>query len=263
MSAPPTSGPAPRARRAAPALLIALLAAALAGCAAGTMPAVHSEAERLSLGRQALANKQYNIAVELLKGYVQNNAGGAEVDHAIELLGEAYLKLREWTDAQAQFERVTRDFPESDSAGSAAWRLGEAMWGQSRGPDFDQENTRKALAQWQTYLRDYPGHWANALAQARVAQARTRLADQYVDHARLYLKNGILGPARMWFQRTIDEYGDTPRRADAELGLATVMAKQGHRSDALAALRAVETQYPGTATAHEAAEQRHHLEHDD
>lgn len=253
------TGATGRRRRAGALVALALL---LAGCAAGTMPAVHSEAERLALGRRALDRHEYNIAIELLKSYVTNNAGGAEVDHAIELLGEAYLRLHEWSDAQAQFDRVVRDFPESDSAGAASWHLGEAIWGQSRGPDFDQENTHKALTQWQTYLRDYPGHWANGVARVRVEKARTRLADQYVDHARLYLRNGLNEPARRWFQRTLDEYGDTPRRADAELGLATVMAKQGKRHDALAALRAVETQYPGTPTAREAAEQRRRLEHD-
>ena len=52
-----------------------------------------------------------------------------------------------------------RDYPESDSTPSAAFRLGEAWYGQARPPDFDQEFTTKALAQWRNYHDTYPDHW--------------------------------------------------------------------------------------------------------
>ena len=230
------------------------------GCAASTMPAVHSEAERLALGRRALQRREYNVAEELLKTYVANNAGGAEVDEAIELLGETYLHTKQWVDAQTQFERVLRDFPESDSSGTAAFHLGDALWGQARGPDFDQEFTQKAFDQWQSYLRGYPGHWANAIAQRDAATARARLATKLVRQGDLYLGLGAYGPAEQYYRRVVEEFGDTAQRARADLGLATIAARHGHRDSARVAFRGVEERWPGTREAREAAERRRRLE---
>ncbi len=242
------------------ALWLAIGSLLLAGCAASTLPSVHSEPERLALGRDALVHGKPAVAVELLKTYVANNPGGAEVDEATELLGEAHLKLKQWVDAQTQFERVVRDYPESDSSAAAAYHLGEALWGQARSDDFDQDFTKRALEQWESYLRGYPGHWANGIGQGHVAVARTRLANKLSDAGELYLRNGLLEPARKYFQRVLDEYADTARRANAELGIATIDAKQGHRAEAIAGFRAVEQHFPGSKIAREAAARRGRLE---
>jgi outer membrane protein assembly factor BamD len=249
-----------RMRRLLLPLALGLLAGLLAGCGASTVPAVHSETERLSQGRRALERREYNVALELLKSYVANNAGGADVDQAIELLGETHLRIKEWGEAQAQFERLLRDYPESDSAAAASFRLGEALWGQSRGPAFDQEFTQKALEQWESYLREYPEHWQNAEAGKRRQSARDRLADKLDRAGNLYLKLRRAEPARIYFQRVLDEYADTAFAPDASLGLALADALAGRRDEALAALSDVETRFAGQAVALRAARERARLE---
>jgi outer membrane protein assembly factor BamD len=249
----------PRLRR----LAFVALAGLLAGCGGSTLPAIHSEPERLVLGRRALLNHEYNVAIELLKGYVENNAGGADVDQAVELLGESYLGAKEWGEAQTQFERLLRDYPESDSAGTAAFRLGDAIWKQARGPDFDQENTLKALEQWQGYLRSYPGHWLNTEGEKRVQLARTRLADKLADTGLLYIKLGRTRPARIYMRRVLDDYPDTPPAAQAALGLALADALEGKRAEAMAELRQVQSSYPNRPEAQRAAKELVRLERHD
>jgi outer membrane protein assembly factor BamD len=241
-------------------LAFGVVAGLLAGCGASTVPAVHSEPERLAQGRRALEQREYNVALELLKSYVENNAGGAEVDQAIELLGESHLRIKEWGEAQIQFERLLRDYPESDSAGAASFRLGEALWGQSRGPAFDQEFTQKALDQWESYLREYPGHWQNAEGEKRRRLARERLADKLDRAGNLYLKLKRAEPARVYFQRVLDEYPDTGFVPNASLGLALADAQAGKRDEALAALRDLETRFAGQAVAQRAAKELARLE---
>jgi outer membrane protein assembly factor BamD len=233
-----------RARRLWPLVLIGL-AGLLAGCGASTIPAVHSEPERLTLGRRSLENREYNVAIELLKTYVANNSGGADVDQAIEMLGEANLRIKEWAEAQNQFERLLRDYPESDSAASASFHLAEALWGQSRGPAYDQEFTRKALEQYQTYLSAYPGHRLNGAAEMSIQRAYERLADKLAQAGDLYLKLERPGPARAYFRRVLDEYPTTTAVADAELGLALADAREGKRDQAMAALRELQSRYAG------------------
>src|SRR5262245_23540986 len=171
-------------------------ALALTGCGAVMLPTIRSEGDRLSVAHRMYDDGNYGTAADLLKSFIDTNAGSAQVDDAIYLLGNCYLKQREWTLASGEFERLLRDYPESDSAGSASFRLGEALIGQSRPRDFDQEFTVKAIDQWNNYLQGYPGHWLNPEAQKRIAKWRGTLAEKLIDTGNLYLKLKLHTPAR-------------------------------------------------------------------
>lgn len=242
------------------ALLLAGIAATLAGCGASTLPAIRSDADRLTVARHLHAEGDDTQAIELLKVYTASASGAADVDQAIYLLGECYLAIKEWPLAANEFERLLRDYPESDSSASASFRLGEAYFGQSRKPDFDQEFTLKALEQWLNYLRLNPGHWLNATAQGKVLEGRTRLANKLLSNGNLYLKLRHFEPARFYFRRVVDEYPETPARPRAELGLAIADAKEKKKVPAIAAFREIESRYAGQPVAHDAARERRRLE---
>src|SRR5512144_1109547 len=100
---------------------LAALGASLAGCAAVSRPSVHSEPERLELARREAKNRDWLSAIELLKTYIERNAGSAQVDEAIYLLGDCYLKTKDYPNAAVEFERLQRDYPESDSSAAASF----------------------------------------------------------------------------------------------------------------------------------------------
>ncbi|HYM81829.1 MAG TPA: outer membrane protein assembly factor BamD [Candidatus Limnocylindria bacterium] len=241
-------------------LAFAVLWLALAGCGASLLPTLSSDADRLAVARRLYDEAHYTEAAELLKTYIAANAGGAMVDEAIHLLGSTYLKQREWTLASGEFERLLRDYPESDSSGSAAFRLGEALAGQTRPRDFDQVFTVRAVEQWRSYLRGYPGHWLNAEAERRIQEARTRLAEKLVDTGTLYLKLDLPEPARAYFRKVTEEYPDTTATPYAAIGIALCDAQEGKRERAIAQLREVEARYPGQRPAEQAARERARLE---
>lgn len=241
-------------------LLVLGLLLGLTGCGAGTIPPVSSEPQRLAHARQSMDQRQYAVAIELLKTYIANNAGSREVDEAIYRLGLCYLRTREYASAQVEFERLLRDYPESDSSASAAFRLGESLWGQARPPDFDQDFTQKALDQWQSYLRSYPDHWLASEAHQRVAKARLRLATRLANVGMLYLKLQKPGPARIYFQKIADEYADTTKIADAKLGLALCLVQEHKTSEAVAALRILEQEVPSGRLHDRAVKERKRLE---
>ncbi len=232
----------------------------LAGCGASVLPAVHSEAERLTLARRLMQQHHYANAIDLLKGYIDTNAGSADIDAAIYLLGECYLRTKDWALASTEFERLLRDYPESDSGGAASFGLGDALFGQARGPDFDQEETTKAVAQWQSYLETYPGHWLNEEARRRIALARSRLATKIVNEGNLYLKLKLPGPAIVYFSKVVQEYSDTPPLGEALIGMARAKAMSGKRSEAIQSLKELEAQFPGKPIADRAARERARLE---
>ena len=236
------------------------LIAGLIGCGGHILPTLRSEGDRLTVARKMMDEHEYGDAIELLKPYTTSGGGAADVDQAVYLLADCYLITKDYALSATEFERLLSDYPESDSSGSASFRLGEAYYGQSRKPDFDQEYTDKAIDQWEKYLHDYPGHWRNAEAESRVLSARSRLAKKLVNTGTLYLKLRLWEPSRVYFHRVLNEYGDTSAVADAKLGLALADAGQGHRDDAIAAFREIEAQYPRQAVAERAASERKHLE---
>ena len=237
-----------------------LCAVALAGCGATVLPTIHSEEERLVVAKQLIDKGDNAQAVELLKGYVNSHLGAADVDQAIYLLGLAQLRNHDWIEAASEFDHLLRDYPESDSSAAARFGLAESNFAQARPPDFDQEYTHKALEEWQRYLNDFPGHWQNAAAREKILACRTRLADKLVRTGVLYLKLHHPGPARVYFEKVVAEYGDTMWMPNAELGVAICEAEEGSPNMAIQLFQQIEARYPGSPEAKKAQRERKRLE---
>lgn len=187
-----------------------MFAALLAGCGAAVVPQIMNDASRLPLARQLYDKGDYTLAAQVLSSYAQSGAGNADIDEAVYLLGLTYLRQRDWANAQVQFERVLREYPESDSASSASYQLGEALFGQSRKSDFDQEFTLKALGQWQEFEKSWPASPYTSLARERIGECRARLARKLWRTGDLYLKQAYYAPAKLYFRSVIEQYSDTP-----------------------------------------------------
>ena len=237
------------------------LALLTAGCGASVVPEVHSESDRLAVARRMMDEKRWPSAIELLTAYQRDNAGSANVDVATYLLGVCYLRNHDWPLASTEFERMMRDYPESDSTPSASYRLGEALFSQARPPDFDQEYTNKAIEQWRLYLERYPGHWLNAEAQKQLDLARSRLALKLTETGELYLKLKLPRPARTYFEMVERDYVDTLLLGRALLGQAMCDALLGEVQPAIARLRDIEMRFAGQEVAVRAARERVRLEH--
>jgi outer membrane assembly lipoprotein YfiO len=238
------------------ALLSAASLALLAGCGGSVLPQIHDEGGRLELARRQYAKDNAALAIEVLAPFSTSGNGSANVDEAVYLLGLCHLKVKDYAAAQGDFERVTREYPESDSAASAEFRVGEAMWGLARGPDFDQDYTLKALDQWMKFRRDHPEHWLADAATQRIAEARTRLATKLYRTGDLYVKLKDYESARRYFRDVLTEYSESPVSGDAIIGWAVASARLGERDTALATLNSLEQEFAGKPLGDRAAKTR-------
>lgn len=238
------------------ALALTVVLAMVAGCGGSVLPQIHDEGGRLELARRLYAKNDATLAVEVLAPFSTSGSGSGNVDEAVYLLGLCHLKLKDWLAAQADFERLQRDYPESDSAASSAFRRGEALWGQSRGPDFDQEYTLKALEQWMTFRREHPEHWLADVATRRIAEARARLATKLYRTGDLYVKLKEYESARTYFRNVLTEYSESALYGDALIGWAVASARLGLRDTAIATLRELETEHAGQPLGLKAARTR-------
>lgn len=247
-------------RRTRTVLAAAAFAALVAGCGAAVVPQIMNDSERVPLARRLFEKRDYVLAAQVLDAYTKSGAGNADIDQAFYLLGVVQLRQKEWASAQTQFERVLRDYPESDSAAAASFRLGEALYGQSRDFDFDQEFTLKALAQWDGFVKSAPEHPFAADAQARIGQCRARLARKLWRTGDVYFKQALYEPAKRYFRSVLDEYADTPVYGDAVLGMALTDARLGQKDSALTVLRGIEQEFAGKPLGVQAAKWRARVE---
>lgn len=242
------------------AVAASALVSLLLGCGAATLPRPTTPEERVAQARQLATEGDCFLAIDMFKGYIATNSGAADVDQAVYFLGICYIRTKDWASAAIEFERLIRDYPESDSAAAASFMLGEALFGQTRPIDFDQEYTVRAIRQWQGYLRAFPGHWRNPEAEERLLMARTRMAQKSIDTGDLYVKLRLFQPARVYFRSVIDQYGDTELAGDAWMGLVVCDVAQGMRREAIDKLRQIESLFAGQRTAQRAAARRRELE---
>lgn len=210
--------------------LAVLLLAAMSGCA-GSRPdfAVPPGADDpLTPARAALASGNELKAIERLNRFLQENPGSILIDEANYLLGQAHLAQKDRVLAADYFQKVTRDFPQSRFAPDAAFYQANCYDGLSRPAQLDQDWTERAIGSYRNFVGHYPDHARAPVASERIAALTDRLAEKAYENAVLYLRMKIPSAAEVYFNRVLNEFGETKWACRAALGLGEVQMKK-HR----------------------------------
>ena len=219
-------------------LVVGLVGAVLAtGCGGVNRPlAPATPADQLRIARLRYEQNDYTEAITMLQGYIQYRAEASDLDEAHFLLGMCYVHRKEWPLAAGEFVVVTSDHTDSPRLADAQYWLGISYWRQSRSAPYDQEPTRRALAQWDRFLALYPDHPRAAEAQGFRLEGRTRLAEKALRNGRLYVTLKRYGPALIYFDEVVAEYADTKWIDAARVGRVEALLGQGKPDEARLAL---------------------------
>ena len=220
--------------------LVALgLAAVLAvsGCSSVDRPlAPATPQDQLRIAQLRYEHRDYAEAITLLLQYVQYHAQSPDLDQAHFLLGMTYVQRKEWPLAATEFNIITTDFPDSPRLPDAHYWLGKAYWEQTRPAAYDQDPTRRSIAQWTRFLNLYPDHPKAAEARDFLGQGRARLAEKAVKNGRLYVVLKQYKPAMIYFDEVVKDYSDTPWVDWARVGRAEALRGQKKVAEARVAL---------------------------
>lgn len=212
------------------ALFLVPLLAAWTGCG-GTLR------ERQGVGvadfdaaKAAYDRGDYLDAIPDFKAYIEQFPGTDRTDDALYHLGESYIHEKDYALASGQFDRLLRDFPTSPLQPDALFELARCDDLQSRGAQYDQSETQRALGRYNQFLDQYPEHSRASDARARVLILRDRLAEKRFRTARLYWKIRQDDAAAFTLRGLLTEYPDSRWASQAALLLAEVLARQGKES---------------------------------
>jgi outer membrane protein assembly factor BamD len=200
-----------------------------AGCGGGGGPTLEPTPQvedQLSQARAAVERKDYRRAEELLKGYLDLNPVSRDAGEAHYLLGLIHHRRGEWPLAATEFAILINQFPDDARAPDGRYYLALAFWRQARPAPYDQEYTRRALAEFERFLALYPDHPRAEEARRWRSEARDRLAKKAYENGRLYYKLGYQQPARLYFAEVRESYADTRWFAPALLLEAKSWAKE-------------------------------------
>jgi len=225
------------ARGLARILVVLVSLAGAAGCASVDRPlAPASPQDQLQIAQMRYDHRDYTEAITLLQAFIQYNAQSPDLDRAHFMLGMCHVQRKEWPLAATEFMVVTTDFPDSPMLADAHYWLGVSYWRQSRPAAYDQDATRRSIAQWQRFLNLYPDHPRAAEGRDFLLQARTRLAEKSIKNARLYVVLKYWRGALVYFDEVVNDYADTPWFDWALVGRAEALRGQGDVAEARAAL---------------------------
>lgn len=223
-------------RRAVPFLLLLLTSF---GCGAAALQERSGGTASFESGKAAYDRRDWIQAQLDLKAYVEQYPGTDRTDDALYYLGLAYLNAKDYALASTQFDRLTRDFPQSPFQPDAMFYLARCDDLDSRPAMLDQTETQRAIDRYKQFLDAYPDHAHAAEARQRMQALRDRLAEKRFRNGRLYAKLNQRQAAAIYLRELIGEYPESRWAGDAAVLLADVLVKLGKKEEAIEALRKV------------------------
>ena len=242
------------------ALIAGALAVLAAGCGGKKALPQRDAQSYFDEARGELEQKRCLKAAELFQRVVINFPGSVLADDAQFGVGEAKLCAKDYTEAVFEYQRLIDEYPNSPLAAEGRYKIAVCYAEQSGGIYLDQTETRKAIAEYQRFIDDYPDSRQVPEARKEMLKLKSKLAAKDARIAEDYLKWGYPESARIYYQRILDAYGDTPWAEDARLGLAVVKARKGEIDAALTDLRQLLSDGVSATTRKRAQEQIEEIE---
>lgn len=135
---------------------ILLMTGWLIGCGRVRMDEGLTAEEQWRIAREHFDNENYLSAVDVLNVFTLNYSGSTLIDSAQFLLGECHFALKEFILAEAEYNRLIQNFPQSPLVDDAYLKVILCNAYLSPGYKLDQRYTEKTLSTAKDFIEDYP-----------------------------------------------------------------------------------------------------------
>lgn len=124
-------------------------------------------------------------------------------------IGEAYRKIRRYSDAIPEYQKVVENYPESDLALEARYQIGQCSYQKTLKASYDQTGTDIALDSMQTFVRKHKDSKKSVEMQQRMDELVQRKAKKSFNIAEFYRKSRADEAAIIYYQDVIDNFPQT------------------------------------------------------
>jgi len=227
-------------------LLLAAVFAAGPGCSSSE-EAVKSSPEQLFTKAKALyEDGDYLGAINeftVLTLQAQGSAVGAEAQF---YLAECRYQREEYVLAAYEYGVFKRSYAANAKVADAQFKLAMSYYNLSPKFALDQQYTRRAIDEFQTFVEYYPGNPLAVQADERIKELNTRLAQKQYETARLYVKMEYYRAALLSYDQVIEKFHDTEYAPLAYLDKVQLLVDRERYEEAFAEVKRFIARYPNS-----------------
>ena len=198
---------------------VALVLTLLVGCGSGgKFKGPGAEGDFLH-GKNLYENGRCFQAAEALQTFLSQHPGSVLVDEAIYYLGMSRKCLGEYILARDEFDRLLREFPQSEHREDAEWNRALCFHESRHSADRDPEPTEQAIRAFQAYRDHYPNGTYRAEADRFIRDSTGRLAKKAYENGKTYVMLRQYPAAAIYFAKSLQVQWDSEIAPKVQLAL--------------------------------------------
>lgn len=226
------------------ALLLPWLLSA-AGCSAQRVPeAQRSPGDLISLGRENMKERNYERAREAFNRILREYPESNLRSEALMSLADSFYASKDFQEAKFQYEKFIQLYPVNPQTPRALFHLAMSDYRRLNTVDRDQALTREALKNFRRLLQQFPRDPQAPEATPKIRELEARLAEKEFYVGRFHYANGNYQSAIPRFLGLLKEFPKTPSADDALYYLADSYTREEDYSQAGKALERLIRDYP-------------------
>ncbi|HTX99985.1 MAG TPA: outer membrane protein assembly factor BamD [Bacteroidota bacterium] len=204
----------------------------LAGCGSSEAVKELTADDRFKHAKALYDDRDYLEAINEFTVITLQNQGSSVAPEAQYYLAECRFDRGEYLLAAFEYQVLRRNYPASPRVGDAQYKLGLCYYNLSPRSSLDQEYTRKAIDEFQSFVEYYPQNQNVPDADAKIKELTIRLAKKQYDTARLYSVMEYYKAALMSYDEVIEKYHDTEYAPLAYEGKIDLLMSRHHYREA-------------------------------
>ncbi|HEX9614371.1 MAG TPA: outer membrane protein assembly factor BamD [Bacteroidota bacterium] len=154
-------------------------------------------------------DEDYREAYDELRILTLQYPGDDLADDAQFLMAECKYRREEYLLAAFEYETLLRTSPTSEFVPNARFMRAMCYYESSRSSSLDQENTRKAIDEFQAFIEYHPTDARVPEAEQRIQDMNAKLAKKEYENGIIYMKMEYYRAAGIYFDLILEKYHDT------------------------------------------------------
>jgi outer membrane protein assembly factor BamD len=228
------------------ALMIFSFAGIIAGCGSSAPSTVATAEERFARAKELFDKQDYLAAINEFTVLTLQYQGSTVASDAQYYLAECRYNRGEYLLAAYEYSVLKRIYPASARVPEAQYKLALSYFSMSPKAALDQQYTKKAIDELQTFVEYYPANPLAADADLKIKELNTRLAKKAYESGLLYAKMEYYKAALLAYDSVIEKYHDTEYAPLASLGKVEILMSRNRYKDAEAEVQKFIDRYPNS-----------------
>ena len=247
-----SSGRCWRLSPAAVSAVVILMLAMVSGCGSSKETAPATVEDHFLRAKTLFDEGNYLEAINEFTVITLQYQGSSRAAEAQYFLGESRYKRGEYLLAIVEYSALKRNMPASPLVQDAQYKIGLCYYMLSPKSTLDQQYTKKAIDELQSFVEYYPSHALVQDAAAKIRELTTRLAKKDFETAQLYSTLEYYKAAQFYFDDVIEKYHDTEYAPLAYMGKVKVLMARKKYEDALTEINRFIERFPDSVLRHQA-----------